>query len=81
MAPVFVAMAVCRPAAAAPIQHLVWEPPYAAGATLKSKKIYMYIYFFKVSSYNLPLYLTDIKHTNPPSQILLYQSPIFICHE
>ena len=28
----------CRPAAAAPIQPLAWELPYAAGATLKSKK-------------------------------------------
>ena len=28
----------CRPAAAAPIQHLAWEPPYAVGAALKSKK-------------------------------------------
>ena len=25
----------CRPAAAAPIRPLVWEPPYAAGAALK----------------------------------------------
>ena len=28
----------CRPAAIAPIQPLVWEPPYADGAALKSKK-------------------------------------------
>ena len=28
----------CRPAAAAPIQPLAWEPPCAAGATLTSKK-------------------------------------------
>ena len=28
---------VCRPAAAAPIRPLAWEPPYAAGAALKSK--------------------------------------------
>ena len=27
-----------RPAAAAPIQPLAWEPPHAAGAALKSKK-------------------------------------------
>ena len=27
-----------RPAAAALIQPLAWEPPYAAGAALKSKK-------------------------------------------
>ena len=27
-----------RPAAAAPIQPLAWEPPYAAGAALKSQK-------------------------------------------
>ena len=27
-----------RPAAVAPIRHLAWEPPYALGATLKSKK-------------------------------------------
>ena len=27
-----------RLAATAPIQPLAWEPPYAAGATLKSKK-------------------------------------------
>ena len=29
---------VCRPAAAAPLQPLAWEHPYAAGATLKKKK-------------------------------------------
>ena len=28
----------CRPAAAAPIQTLVWELPYAISAALKSKK-------------------------------------------
>jgi len=28
----------CRPAAAAPIQPLGWELPYAAGAALKRKK-------------------------------------------
>ena len=28
----------CRLAATAPIQPLTWEPPYAAGAALKSKK-------------------------------------------
>ena len=28
----------CRPAAAAPIQPLVWEPPYALGAALKNKQ-------------------------------------------
>ena len=28
----------CRPAAVAPIQPLAWEPPYAMGAALKSKK-------------------------------------------
>ena len=27
----------CRPATAAPIRPLAWEPPYAAGAALKSK--------------------------------------------
>ena len=27
----------CRPAATAPVQPLAWEPPYAAGAALKSK--------------------------------------------
>ena len=27
-----------RPAAAAPIRPLTWEPPYAAGAGLKRKK-------------------------------------------
>ena len=27
-----------RPAAVAPIQPLVWEPPYATSVTLKSKK-------------------------------------------
>ena len=29
----------CRLAAVAPIQPLPWEPPYAAGAALKIKKI------------------------------------------
>ena len=28
----------CRPAAAAPIQPLAWEPPYAMALTLKGKK-------------------------------------------
>ena len=28
----------CRPVDAAPIQPLAWEPPYAAGVTLKRKK-------------------------------------------
>ena len=28
----------CRPAAAAPIQHLFWELPYAAGGAIKKKK-------------------------------------------
>ena len=28
----------CRPAAAAPIGPLAWEPPYASGAALKRKK-------------------------------------------
>ena len=28
---------LCRPVAAAPIRLLAWEPPYAAGAALKSK--------------------------------------------
>ena len=28
----------CRPAAAALIQPLVWEPPHAVGAALKGKK-------------------------------------------
>ena len=28
----------CRQAAAAPIQPLAWEPPFAAGAALKSQK-------------------------------------------
>jgi len=32
------AVAVCRPAAAAPIPPLAWEFPYAALAALKSKK-------------------------------------------
>ena len=27
----------CRPAAAAPIPPLAWEPPYAVGAALKKK--------------------------------------------
>ena len=27
-----------RPAAAAPIGHLAWEPPYAAGAALEKAK-------------------------------------------
>ena len=28
----------CWPAAAAPVQPLAWEPPYAVGVALKSKK-------------------------------------------
>ena len=28
----------CRPAATAPIRHLAWEPPYAAGAALEMAK-------------------------------------------
>ena len=33
-----VAMTAVRPAAAALVQPLAWEPPYAVGAALKSKK-------------------------------------------
>ena len=33
-----IAVAVCRLAAVAPNRPLAWEPPYAAGAVLKSKK-------------------------------------------
>ena len=33
-----IAMAVCRPAATAPIRPLAWEPPYASGVALKKKK-------------------------------------------
>ena len=29
---------LCRPVATAPIRPLAWEPPYAAGAALKSQK-------------------------------------------
>ena len=39
-----VAVAVGRPVAAAPIQHLAWELPYATGVGLKRKKIYIYMY-------------------------------------
>ena len=28
----------CRPAAVAPVELLAWDPPYAAGVALKSKK-------------------------------------------
>ena len=28
----------CRPAAASPIGHLAWEPPYVVGVALKKKK-------------------------------------------
>ena len=28
----------CRPAAAAPIQHLAWEPPYVTSLALKKQK-------------------------------------------
>ena len=28
----------CRPAAAAPIRPVAWDPPYAAGAALKKAK-------------------------------------------
>ena len=31
-----------KPAAAAPIRLLAWEPPYAVGAILKKKKICIY---------------------------------------
>ena len=34
-----IAVAVCRPAAVAPIGPLAWELPYATGAALKSKKV------------------------------------------
>ena len=32
----------CRPAAAAPIRPLAWEPPYAAGVAQKNLKKKMY---------------------------------------
>ena len=34
----------CRPAGAAPIGPLTWEPPYAMGAALKKKDV-SHIYF------------------------------------
>ena len=33
-----VAVAVCRPAAVAPIRPLAWEPPYATGVALEKTK-------------------------------------------
>ena len=42
----------CRPAAAAPIQPLAWELPYAAPVALKKqtnkKKVYVIYYVFKI---------------------------------
>ena len=38
-----------RLVAVAPIQPLAWDPPYAGGAALKSKKrkiIYMYVIYY-----------------------------------
>ena len=38
-----------RPAAAAPVKPLAWEPPYAMGMALKGqKKKYIYMYVFEV---------------------------------
>ena len=34
-----VAVAVCRPVAAAPVQPLGWEIPYATGVALKRPKV------------------------------------------
>ena len=34
----------CRPAATAPIPHLAWEPPYAAGAALQIARQKKFIY-------------------------------------
>ena len=44
----------CRPAAVAPIGPLAWEPPYAVGTALKSKKrekerLFIYTYTVIVS--------------------------------
>ena len=36
----------CRLAAVAPVCPLAWEPPYTAGAALKSNKIKMYKKFY-----------------------------------
>ena len=36
----------CRLVAAAPIQHLAWEPPYALGVALKRQKNFLFIYLF-----------------------------------
>ena len=35
----WVAVAVCRLAAIAPVRPLTWEPTYALGAALKRKKV------------------------------------------
>ena len=45
-----------RPAAVAPIGPLAWEPPYAAGVALKSKKIKNMISFNVSTFYNGPMF-------------------------
>ena len=43
----------CRGAAVALIRLLAWEPPYAMGVALKSKKnIYIYIYIYIIRDTN-----------------------------
>ena len=37
----------CRPAAAAPIQPLAWELPYATGAALKKQEYKKYCFKYK----------------------------------
>ena len=62
----------CRPAAAAPIPPLAWEPPYATGAALKSK-INTHI---QTLSYNSSIYC-GTRHVSNESKHLLF----FLSHE
>ena len=56
-----------RPVAAAPIQPLAWEPPYAVGAALKSNKNFKINYIYTHSFSHIILH-------HVPSQVISYSS-------
>ena len=54
----------CRPAAAAPIQSLAWEPPYGAAVALKKKKKKKSLLFPETFSAELTLWPGFIVYQN-----------------
>ena len=54
----------CRPAAAAPIQPLAWELPYATCVALESKKKKQANYYFYLKGKNKIIYIVICLHIN-----------------